>query len=224
MKAARACPVGEIGRRNGLKIRCPQGRVGSNPSPGTILGVCWDREGFDHCYMRRRFSSGSARTPTESCSNSKQRVAAPSYRGPARRETRTEKRAANEATSGCARCEEHRDRRIWKSAFHLLGRDSSCPRSETLMGRPMPVKEDRFKGHRFGWQNVAIVALVPVGIGAYCFGASIAGETPKGPILGSKSTLQGLALGAIARNTLYRLARTASRRNGAIFVALDHGR
>ena len=29
------CPDGEIGRHNGLKIRCPLGRAGSSPAPGT---------------------------------------------------------------------------------------------------------------------------------------------------------------------------------------------
>ena len=30
------CPDGEIGRHNGLKIRCPLGRAGSSPAPGTF--------------------------------------------------------------------------------------------------------------------------------------------------------------------------------------------
>ena len=30
-------PDGGIGRRGGLKIPCPQGRVGSSPTPGTVL-------------------------------------------------------------------------------------------------------------------------------------------------------------------------------------------
>ena len=29
------CPDGGIGRRDGFKIRCPKGRVGSSPTPGT---------------------------------------------------------------------------------------------------------------------------------------------------------------------------------------------
>ena len=29
------CPGGGIGRRCGLKIRCPKGRAGSSPAPGT---------------------------------------------------------------------------------------------------------------------------------------------------------------------------------------------
>ena len=31
------CLGGGIGRHNGLKIRCPKGREGSTPFPGTIL-------------------------------------------------------------------------------------------------------------------------------------------------------------------------------------------
>ena len=30
-----SCPDGETGRRGGLKIRCPLGRAGSSPAPGT---------------------------------------------------------------------------------------------------------------------------------------------------------------------------------------------
>ena len=30
------CLDGEIGRHNGLKIRCPFGRAGSSPAPGTF--------------------------------------------------------------------------------------------------------------------------------------------------------------------------------------------
>tara|TARA_B100001758_G_C17962207_1_gene378914 strand:+ start:34 stop:201 length:168 start_codon:yes stop_codon:yes gene_type:complete len=33
------CPDGEIGRHNGLKIRCPLGRAGSSPAPGIFLIV-----------------------------------------------------------------------------------------------------------------------------------------------------------------------------------------
>ena len=31
------CPDGEIGRHNGLKIRCPFGRAGSSPAPGILF-------------------------------------------------------------------------------------------------------------------------------------------------------------------------------------------
>ena len=34
------CPGGEIGRRNGLKIRYPHGCVGSIPTPGTNKTAC----------------------------------------------------------------------------------------------------------------------------------------------------------------------------------------
>jgi hypothetical protein len=37
--ACRLRPGGEIGIHGGLKIRCPQGRVGSNPTPGTPFDV-----------------------------------------------------------------------------------------------------------------------------------------------------------------------------------------
>ncbi len=46
----RRCPGGAIGRRGRLKISCPQGHVGSNPTPGTSTD------------MRRRCADGAAPT------------------------------------------------------------------------------------------------------------------------------------------------------------------
>ena len=38
-KSELACPGGEIGRRNGLKIRWTQVRAGSSPALGTTFGI-----------------------------------------------------------------------------------------------------------------------------------------------------------------------------------------
>jgi hypothetical protein len=53
------CPGGEIGRRNGLKIRYPQGCAGSSPAPGTI-------KKFNHEHYGTQFpiSSTTCRTST----------------------------------------------------------------------------------------------------------------------------------------------------------------
>ena len=37
------CHRGGIGRRRGLKIRCPQGRAGSSPAGGTYVRELWRR-------------------------------------------------------------------------------------------------------------------------------------------------------------------------------------
>jgi hypothetical protein len=51
------CPGGGIGRRSGLKIRCPKGRAGSSPALGTNhrrvhLGILVMSAGFVDIFYR----------------------------------------------------------------------------------------------------------------------------------------------------------------------------
>ena len=96
------------------------------------------------------------------------------------------------------------------------------PRSEVHTVRLMPVKGERFKGHPFGWRKIASVAAVPVGIGAYVVGLSFPHGIPEGRHWENITT--GALAAVAAPWALYRLAWRADRRNGAIFIELDHGR
>lgn len=98
------------------------------------------------------------------------------------------------------------------------------PRSEVREVRLIPIKGKRFPGHPYRLRTVAAIAAVPLWLFTHSAAIVAQGGTPHKRLFTSRFAWLGYATATPMTYFVYRAARNADRRRGAIIIELDHGR